>query len=249
MLSLPQLVSAGGRIYLDTHVFPILALDGVVRELALDVVHADGTRVPVLVSANVAPQPDPARVPDPGRRPRGPRPAPLETDLLESMRAIEAARRDAAELAETLQRTLIPPTPPAIDGLAIAAAYRPAGDGGEVGGDFYDVFQVADDEWLAVIGDVTGKGVAAAMVTAFVRYTIRALAMQFRDPSELLVELNRAVLAHDTDRFCTVVVVRLVDVGRGLAVLRQRRRPPAAARAPRRRRGRRGRHPRIRSSA
>jgi sigma-B regulation protein RsbU (phosphoserine phosphatase) len=212
-LSLAQLVSAGARIYLDTHVFPILALDGFVRELAVDVVHADGTRVPVLLSANVAPQPEP----EPSRirvvvieardRRR------YETDLLESMRTIEAARRDAAELAETLQRTLIPPTPPVIEGLAIAAAYRPAGDGREVGGDFYDVFQVADREWLAVIGDVTGKGVAAATVTAFVRHTVRALAMQFRDPSDLLRELNRAVLADDTDRFCTVVVVRLVDEG------------------------------------
>jgi sigma-B regulation protein RsbU (phosphoserine phosphatase) len=211
VLSFAQLVSAGGRIYLDTHVFPMLALEGAGRELALDVVHADGTRVPVLVSANVAPQAEPGRsrirvvVLEARDRRR------YETDLLESMRTIEAARREAAELAETLQRTLIPPTPPAIDGLAIAAAYRPAGDGREVGGDFYDVFQVAEHEWLAVIGDVTGKGVAAATDTAFVRHTIRALAMQIRDPSDLLRELNRAVLAHDTDRFCTVVVVRLVE--------------------------------------
>jgi sigma-B regulation protein RsbU (phosphoserine phosphatase) len=211
--SLAELVSAGGRIYLDTHVFPILALDGVVRELALDIVQPDGTRVPVLVSANVAADPEPdlslTRVVVMEARDR----RRYETDLLESLRTIEAARRDAAELAETLQRTLIPPTPPAIDGLAIAAAYRPAGDGREVGGDFYDVFQVADHEWLAVIGDVTGKGIAAATVTAFVRHTVRALAMQQRDPSDLLVELNRAVLAHDTDRFCTVVVVRLCDDG------------------------------------
>jgi sigma-B regulation protein RsbU (phosphoserine phosphatase) len=211
VLSLAQLVSAGGRIYLDTHVFPMLALEGAVREVALDVVHADGTRVPVLVSANVAPQPEPGRsrirlvVLEARDRRR------YETDLLESMRTIEAARREAAELAETLQRTLIPPTPPAIDGLAIAPAYRPAGDGREVGGDFYDVFQVAEHEWLAVIGDVTGKGVAAATDTAFVRHTVRALAMQVRDPSDLLRELNRAVLAHETDRFCTVVVVRLCE--------------------------------------
>lgn len=212
-LSLAQLVSAGGRIYLDTHVFPILALDGAVREVALELLHADGTRVPVLVSANVAPQPVPepflVRVVVLEARDR----RRYETDLLESMRTIEAARRDAAELAETLQRTLIPPTPPAVDGLAIAAAYRPAGDGREVGGDFYDVFQVADHEWLAVIGDVTGKGVAAATVTAYVRHTVRALAMRFRDPSELLRELNTVMLAHDTDRFCTVAVVRLTDVG------------------------------------
>jgi sigma-B regulation protein RsbU (phosphoserine phosphatase) len=212
-LSLAELVSAGGRIYLDTHVFPMLALDGAVRELALDVVHADGTRVPVLVSANVAPHSQPERsrirlvVLEARDRRR------YEIDLLESMRTIEAARREAAALAETLQRTLIPPTPPAVEGLAIAAAYRPAGDGRVVGGDFYDVFQVAEHEWLAVIGDVTGKGIAAATVTAFVRHTLRALAMQFRDPSELLRELNRVVLADDTDRFCTVVVVRLVNDG------------------------------------
>ena len=212
-LTLAQLVSAGGRIYLDTHVFPMLSLEGVVRELALDVVQADGTRVPVLVSANLAPGPEPERslirvvVLEARDRRR------YETDLLESVRSIEAARQVAAELAETLQRTLIPPTPPAVDGLAIAAAYRPAGDGREVGGDFYDVFQVADHEWLAVIGDVTGKGVAAATVTAFVRHTIRDLAMQHQDPSDLLQALNRAVLEHDTDRFCTLVVLRLVDDG------------------------------------
>lgn len=209
--SLSQLVSAGGRIYLDTHVFPLLEIHGVVREIALDVVAADGTRVPVLVSANLVADPDPDRarvrvvVLEARDRRR------YETDLLESMRAIEAARQEAAELAETLQRTLIPPMPPVIEGLTISAAYRPAGDGTEVGGDFYDVFQVADCEWVVVIGDVTGKGVAAATVTAFVRHTIRDLAMQHRDPSDLLGGLNRAVLEHDTERFCTVVVVRLLD--------------------------------------
>jgi sigma-B regulation protein RsbU (phosphoserine phosphatase) len=209
--SLSQLVSAGGRIYLDTHVFPMLVLDGAVRELALDVVHADGTRVPVLVSANVlsAPEPEQSLVRVVVLEARDRRR--YETDLLQSMRTIDAARRDAAELAETLQRTLIPPTPPTVEGLTIAAAYRPAGDGHIVGGDFYDVFQVADCEWVAVIGDVTGKGVAAATVTAFVRHTIRDLAMRFRDPSELLEHLNRAMLDHDTDRFCTLVVARLVD--------------------------------------
>ncbi len=156
--SLSQLVSAGGRIYLDTHVFPLLGIDGVVREIALDVVHADGTRVPVLVSANRSEDPDPARtrirvvVLEARDRRR------YEMDLLDSMRTVEAARQEASELAETLQRTLIPPTPPEVAGLSIAAAYRPAGDGREVGGDFYDVFQVEDQAWVVVIGDVTGKG-------------------------------------------------------------------------------------------
>jgi sigma-B regulation protein RsbU (phosphoserine phosphatase) len=102
---------------------------------------------------------------------------------------------------------------PGVDGLAIAAAFRPAGDGREAGGDFYDVFPVDDHEWLVVVGDVSGKGVAAAAVTEFVRQSVRDLAPRFRDPAALLAALNRAVLDHDTDRFCTVVVVRLADEG------------------------------------
>ena len=200
-----------GRSHLPRHArLPAPGLEGSVREIALDVVHADGTRVPVLLSANV----------DRQRRTRAARVRVVvleardrrryETDLLEAVRATEAARRDAAELAETLQQTLIPPTPPSIDGLAMAAAYRPAGDGREVGGDFYDVFQVADGEWLVVIGDVTGKGVAAATVTSFVRHIVRDLAMRQPDPAALLLELNQALLDHPTDKFCTIVVVRLI---------------------------------------
>ena len=102
---------------------------------------------------------------------------------------------------------------PGVDGLDVAAAFRPAGDGREAGGDFYDVFPVAEHEWVVVVGDVSGKGAAAAAVTEFVRRSVRDLAPRLRDPAELLYALNRAVLDHDTDRFCTVVVVRLVDAG------------------------------------
>ena len=64
-LSLSQLLSVGGRIYLDTHVFPLLDIEGAVREIALDVLDAHGTRVPVLLSANVDPdgRSDPRRLP------------------------------------------------------------------------------------------------------------------------------------------------------------------------------------------
>lgn len=203
-----QLVTVGGRIYLDTHVFPLLDIEGQVREIALDAVHADGTRVPVILNANIDVDAGPDRrirvvVIEARDRRR------YETDLLEAVRATEAARQHAAELAETLQQTLIPPTPPVIEGLALSAAYRPAGDGREVGGDFYDVFQVAEDEWMVVIGDVTGKGVAAATVTSFVRHVVRDLAMRLPDPAELLGELNQALLAHPTEKFCTLVVARL----------------------------------------
>ena len=211
VLSLSRLLSVGGRIYLDTHVFPLLDIEGAVREIAVDVLDAEGARVPVLLSANVDDTFGPRRIRLVLLEARDRRR--YETDLLESMHATESARRHSAELAETLQQTLIPPTPPSIDGLAMSAAYRPAGDGREVGGDFYDVFQIAEREWMVVLGDVTGKGIPAATVTAFVRHTIRDLAMRVADPSDLLQELNQALLEHDTDRFCTVVVVKLCDEG------------------------------------
>jgi sigma-B regulation protein RsbU (phosphoserine phosphatase) len=207
--TLPSLLSAGGRIYFDTHIAPMLALGGTVREVAVDVVRPDGARVPVLLNANADL--------DGGSGVRRMRVVLLEardrrryeTDLLEAMRSTEEARRVAAELAVTLQQTLIPPSPPRVDGLAISAAYRPAGDGSEVGGDFYDVFQVSDDAWVVVIGDVRGKGVPAAMIRAFVRHAVRELAMQERDPVELLRRLDRALAHHDTERFCTLVFARL----------------------------------------
>ena len=211
--SLPSLVSAGGRIFFDTHIFPILTMGQTVHEVALDLVHADGTRIPVLLNANVAPDLDPGRtriraaVFEAKDRRR------YETDLLLAVRATEEARRVAAELAETLQQTLIPPTPARIEGLEVAAAYRPAGDGSEVGGDFYDVFQVGEHEWVLTIGDVLGKGVAAAVVTTFVRHTVRDLAMQEPDPARLLALLDEALTAHPTDRFCTLVVARLTREG------------------------------------
>ena len=70
----------------------------------------------------------------------------------------------------------------AVAGLDLAAAYRPAGDGDEVGGDFYDVFQVGAGDWVVALGDVCGKGVDAAVVTALARHTIRARPAARRSP-------------------------------------------------------------------
>ena len=95
----------------------------------------------------------------PSSAPRSPRPAPRL-------------------LARTLQQTLIPPALPHDPGLDVAAVYRPAGDGDEIGGDFYDVFQIGVDDWVVAVGDVQGKGVDAAVVTALARYTIRAAAVE-----------------------------------------------------------------------
>jgi sigma-B regulation protein RsbU (phosphoserine phosphatase) len=104
---------------------------------------------------------------------------------------------------------LIPPVPPAIPHLDVAAGYRPAGAGDEVGGDFYDVFQVGDDDWVVVLGDVCGKGVDAAVVTAVARYTLRAAAVGTSGPAQALETLNEVLLRHETERFATVAMLRL----------------------------------------
>ncbi|MFC5008975.1 PP2C family protein-serine/threonine phosphatase [Nocardioides plantarum] len=210
--TLPRLLSVAGRIYFDTHLMPMLYLNGRVDEVALDVVTAEGERVPVLVNANR--DATGVRVVMFGASER----RRYETDLLRSTRAAEAARQAAVELARTLQQTLIPPVPPRIPRLEISAAYRPAGAGDEVGGDFYDVFNVAPSVWTVVLGDVLGKGVRAAAVTSFIRHTVRDLAMQLADPAELLHALDRALRAHDTDKFCTVVLLRLTESSDGWVV-------------------------------
>jgi len=110
-----------------------------------------------------------------------------------------------AALARTLQESLLPPHLPDVPGVEVAARYLPAGGGADVVGDFYDVFQSGRSTWSVVIGDVCGKGVEAAKVTALARYTIRAAAMRQLRPSRILTMLNRAMLAQrpDDERFLT----------------------------------------------
>ena len=89
----------------------------------------------------------------------------------------------------------------------VAARYRAAGEG-EVGGDFYDVFEASPGTWYAMIGDVQGKGPEAAAVTGLARYTIRAVAATEHNPSQILRALNAAILKEGTDRFATVALAR-----------------------------------------
>jgi serine phosphatase RsbU (regulator of sigma subunit)/anti-sigma regulatory factor (Ser/Thr protein kinase) len=114
------------------------------------------------------------------------------------------------EIAQTLQRSLLPPSLPEIPGVALAARFRPAGAGDEVGGDFYDMFEMGDDRWGIAVGDICGKGAAAATVTALARYTLRATALHQRTPSRILRVLNEALLRHAPDqRFCTIAYAAL----------------------------------------
>ena len=126
--------------------------------------------------------------------------------------ALDSARLYAERdhVARTLQRSLLPAELPHIPGVEVAARYLAAGDGNEVGGDFYDCFATGAGDWALVIGDVCGKGAEAAALTALARYTVRAAALHTRRPSEVLGELNRALLRDRLDyRFCTVLYAAL----------------------------------------
>ncbi|AWB90877.1 SpoIIE family protein phosphatase [Aeromicrobium chenweiae] len=203
-----SLLSAGGRIYHETHFRPALQMHGEVHEIAVDLVRPDGTKVPALVSANVRGEgrKQTTRLIAFEARDR----RTYEQELLRARRAAEEAEARATTLAQTLQSTFVPPTIAPIPGLEVAGAYRPAGDGSVIGGDFYDVFQISTGEWLVALGDVCGKGVDAAVLTAFVRHSIRALAVRHVSPAAVLRDLNTALLAHGSDRFCTVVLLRLL---------------------------------------
>jgi sigma-B regulation protein RsbU (phosphoserine phosphatase) len=209
-----DLLTVGGRLFHETHYAPMLRLQGRAREIALDIVCSDGRRLPALVNSTLERD-------EISGEPHVIRAAILdatERRLYEQQLVVEKARAETSEakaqlMARTLQQTLIPPAVPTIAGLDVAALYRPAGSGDEIGGDFYDVFQIASDQWVVAIGDVQGKGVDAAVVTALARYTIRAAAVDQGEPSAVLRTLNNVLLADPTDRLCTAAVIRLV--GRG----------------------------------
>jgi len=121
---------------------------------------------------------------------------------------LERAEKARAEIAETLQRGLLPPPLPHIPGWSIAAMYRPAGAENEVGGDFYDVFRVPGG-WLLAIGDVTGRGARAASITAVARYTLRTATLLSDDPLVALQTLNRVLLARGDAALCSVAAVTI----------------------------------------
>jgi PAS domain S-box-containing protein len=133
--------------------------------------------------------------------------------------AVESARlySERSTIAMTLQNSLLPEAIPEIPGWDVAALYRPAGEESEVGGDFYDFWEVGED-WLMMIGDVTGKGVGAAAVTSLVRYTARAASEFDARPSQILARVDAALRRRPTMSLCTALCLRLSPDGATLAV-------------------------------
>ncbi len=128
------------------------------------------------------------------------------TERVRSQETLAQLLGERSRVAAALQQSLVPGELPLMAGSEIMGRYEPAGDGHEIGGDFYDVFPLGDDVWGIVLGDVSGKGAEAATVTAMARYTLRALARPDHEPSRTLRDLNDRVLAAtDPERHCTMV--------------------------------------------
>jgi serine phosphatase RsbU (regulator of sigma subunit) len=110
----------------------------------------------------------------------------------------------------TLQRSLLPRALPTIEGMEFAARYIPGESGIEVGGDWYSAIAIDDHRFVFVVGDVSGRGLAAATIMAGLRYTIRAYAAIGYSPERIL-EMGAKEISVNTDRHFATVLVGLVD--------------------------------------
>ena len=113
--------------------------------------------------------------------------------------------------AQELQRVLIPETLPPIPGFAVTSAYRPAA---EVGGDFFQLIAKAEGSSLFILGDVSGKGLKAAMAVSLIVGTVRTLAEMSDDPAEILSGLNRRLHNRLQQGFVTCLILSLEPDGR-----------------------------------
>jgi hypothetical protein len=160
--------------------------------------------------------------------------SPSDLELLERLGercalALDNARlfREQQRTAARLQRSLRPGRLPEVPRLDVAAHYQPVGDGAQAGGDFYDLFPSGHGSWVAVLGDVSGKGIDAAASSALMRHTLRAAASgQGRLPRALALA-DEILHAEDEDRLCSAVLVRAsVSLGRARLSLANAGHPP-----------------------
>ena len=136
--------------------------------------------------------------------------------------ALERSRLHSRQLevARALQASLLPPALPTIGGIGLAAAYHPAWEGADVGGDFYDVFELpGDGGWAFTIGDVCGTGPEAAALTAQVRHTLRAVLRTGLPVDDAMAVVNDTLTESlDAERFCTMVLVQAQCAPDGIAI-------------------------------
>jgi serine phosphatase RsbU (regulator of sigma subunit)/anti-sigma regulatory factor (Ser/Thr protein kinase) len=135
--------------------------------------------------------------------------------------ALDNARlyQERSTISEALQRSLLPNGLPQVPGVDIGIAYEAAGEGMEVGGDFYDVFPIGPQRWGFAIGDVCGKGANAAAVTGLARHSLRVLAREHHDVPNVLRRLNSTILAEgESARFVTLIYGVMTPTHDGMAI-------------------------------
>ncbi len=225
------LLSAGGRVFYQTHLFPTLKLHGKLEEIYLSLKRRDGTEIPMLLNA-VRRHGNTGSTEEPlnecillTMRQR----SLFEEEILGAKKAAEEANVALAKaheileaqqkellvlnarehhIAEVLQNALRPAISKEVPGLAIHPYYQPALDEAEVGGDYYDVFPVSGRCYALVVADVSGKGLTAAAQVATLRHMLRALLyQQDRTTAQSVASLNEMVVNHKLlDGFATLFV-------------------------------------------
>ncbi|WP_239141386.1 SpoIIE family protein phosphatase [Actinoplanes campanulatus] len=212
-----DLLTPGSRLYHETHCVPLLRLQNEVKGVAAEMRAGDGAVFPVLVTSVVKTGRDDVpllirtTVFDARER------RAYENELLEARRTADRERDRLRLLVAGLQRSLLPASLAVPPGMTTASLYHMASPD-EVGGDFYDLFPLSGGRWGFFLGDVRGKGIAAAAVTATARYTLRAAAVYDSDPVAVLRNLN-TVVHQDYEapehRHCTVIFGVLERRGNG----------------------------------
>jgi GAF domain-containing protein/anti-sigma regulatory factor (Ser/Thr protein kinase) len=152
----------------------------------------------------------------------------VETFASQCAQAFDRAQRYETErtIAETLQRSVLPETLPAMEGATVAARYLPGTAAMDVGGDWFDTIPLADGRLGFVVGDVVGKGVHAASTMAQLRNGMRALTLDASDPARIVTKLNRLLGSYTDAPFATMGFVTVDPHTHRVAVVSAGHLPP-----------------------
>ena len=200
---LQDLLSPGARIYHETHYSPLLQMQGSVREIAVEIMRADGSPLSALMNSSLKRDADGVprliltTVFDATDRRR------YEQELLRN-------RQLEHEIAQQLQRSLLAGDLPSSAALEFDVAYSAAVRGTEVGGDWYDAFWLVDDKTVALaVGDVVGRGILAAATMGQLRSALRAFAAGGAGPAAVLRGLDAFSARHHIGQMTTLVYAEL----------------------------------------
>ena len=200
---LQDLLAPGSQIYHDTHYQPLLLMQGTVREIAVEVVRADGTRLPALINSVLRT--------DAAGTPRVIRTTVFDaTDRRRYEQELVSARREEHEIAQRLQRSLLAGELPRSTDLELDVLYRSGVAGLEVGGDWFDAFWLDEPTMVALaVGDVVGRGIEAAATMGQLRSAVRALATAQASPASVLGALDDYARRHEVGRMATLVYAQV----------------------------------------